>query len=113
MRISCAIVSYYTAYIEIDELMRRVRIIIIITTIIIITYHHHHYYHLHYYHHLVSRLDKTVVPSLCPIIDLQLNSRLPVFLRLHCFHLYIYLSIYLVTVVMRISCTIVRATYDR
>ena len=48
---SAATNSYYTAYVEIDELKRRVRIIIII-----ITYHHLHYYHLHYYHYLVSRL---------------------------------------------------------
>ena len=52
---SAATVSYYTAYVEIYELKRRLRIIIIIITIviiiIIITYHH-----LHFYHHLISRL---------------------------------------------------------
>jgi len=41
-------------------------------------------------------------------VDLQLNSRLPVYLRLHWLHL----SIYLVTVVMGISCAIARATDD-
>ena len=59
---SAATVSYYTAYVEIDELKRRVRIIIIIIIIIIITYHH-----LHYYHYLVSRsvirLSMLVMPQ--------------------------------------------------